>query len=215
MNYIFLYPGIAHSQEETTGKIVTLMSNDVNKLQDVFQLLHNLWCAPIFIVAAFAMLYLIIGWSAFVGFLCILVAAPLTFKVAKTLFMIRFKLVKCADRRVNILSEVINGMRVIKYYAWEKAFKARVDKIREEEVKLIWASQKVGALFGVALFSTPVFIAVCSLGSYSLAGNDMEASTVRRRVFVFVFVFKFVSFLFVSCRSFVRFPPHDLPCHRI
>ena len=39
-------------QEETTGKIVTLMSNDVNKLQDLFQLLHNLWGAPIFIVAS-------------------------------------------------------------------------------------------------------------------------------------------------------------------
>ena len=34
-------------QEETTGKIVTLMSNDVNKLQDLFQLLHNLWAGAI------------------------------------------------------------------------------------------------------------------------------------------------------------------------
>ena len=51
----------------TTGKIVTLMSNDVNKLQDLFQLLHNLWGAPIFIVASFAMLYGVIQWSTFVG----------------------------------------------------------------------------------------------------------------------------------------------------
>jgi hypothetical protein len=29
-----------------------------------------------------------------------------------------------ADGRINIVSEVVNGMRVIKYYAWEKAFKA-------------------------------------------------------------------------------------------
>ena len=30
--------------------------------------------------------------------------------------------------------------------------------------------------FGVALFSTPVFIAVCSLGTYSLAGNAIVTS---------------------------------------
>ena len=172
-------------QEETTGKIVTLMSNDVNKLQDLFQLLHNLWGAPIFIVGAFVMLYDVIQWSTFVGFLCIIVAAPCTFFVARKLFMIRGKLVKCADGRINILSEVVNGMRVIKYYAWEKSFAERVDEIRDKEVKLIWESQKVGALFGVALFSTPVFIAVCSLGSYSLAGKTLTASTAYTALALF------------------------------
>ena len=172
-------------QEETTGKIVTLMSNDVNKLQDLFQLLHNLWGAPIFIIASFVMLYDVIQWSAFIGFACILVAAPLTFLVASTLFAIRKKLVKCADARINILSEVVNGMRVIKYYAWESAFAQRVREIRDKEVKLIWQSQRVGALFGVALFSTPVFIAVCSLGSYSLAGNKLNASTAYTALALF------------------------------
>jgi ATP-binding cassette subfamily C (CFTR/MRP) protein 1 len=172
-------------QEETTGKIVTLMSNDVNKLQDLFQLLHNLWGAPIFIVGAFVMLYDVIQWSTFIGFLCIIVAAPCTFFVARKLFQIRGKLVKCADGRINILSEVVNGMRVIKYYAWEKSFAARVDEIRDKEVKLIWESQKVGALFGVALFSTPVFIAVCSLGSYSLAGKTLTASTAYTALALF------------------------------
>jgi ATP-binding cassette, subfamily C (CFTR/MRP), member 1 len=172
-------------QEETTGKIVTLMSNDVNKLQDVFQLLHNIWGAPIFIIAAFAMLYDVIQWSTFIGFLCIIVAAPFTFMVAKTLFAIRLKLLKTAEGRINILSEVINGMRVIKYYAWEKSFKERAQEIRNKEVKLIWASQKVGALFGVALFSTPIFIAVCSLGSYSLAGNTLTASTAYTALALF------------------------------
>ena len=67
------------------------------------------------------MLYDVIQWSSFVGFGCIIIAAPLTFLVAKTLFQIRSKLVRCADARINILSEVVNGMRVIKYYAWESA----------------------------------------------------------------------------------------------
>lgn len=163
-------------QAESTGRIVTLMSNDVNKLQELFAMIHNLWAAPIFIVASFVLLYDVIQWSAFIGFACIIVAAPFTFFVAMTLFKIRRGLTKCADERINILSEVINGMRVIKYYAWESTFAQRVRAIREREVGLVWKSQKVGALFGVALFSTPVFIAVCSLGTYSLAGNAIIAS---------------------------------------
>ena len=163
-------------QAESTGRIVTLMSNDVNKLQELFAMIHNLWAAPIFIVASFILLYDVIRWSAFIGFACIIVAAPFTFFVAMTLFKIRRGLTKCADERINILTEVINGMRVIKYYAWESTFAQRVRAIRDREVALVWKSQKVGALFGVALFSTPVFIAVCSLGSYSLAGNPIVTS---------------------------------------
>ena len=44
-------------QAESTGRIVTLMSNDVNKLQELFAMIHNLWAAPIFIVASFVLLY--------------------------------------------------------------------------------------------------------------------------------------------------------------
>ena len=163
-------------QSESTGRIVTLMSNDVNKLQELFAMIHNLWAAPIFIVASFVLLYDVLKWSAFIGFACILVAAPFTFFVAMTLFKIRRGLVKCADERINIVGELINGMRVIKYYAWENTFADRVRKIRDREVGLVWKSQKVGALFGVALFSTPVFIAVCSLGTYSLSGNPIITS---------------------------------------
>ena len=128
-------------QAESTGKIVTLMSNDVNKLQDLFSMIHNLWAAPIFIVASFTLLYDVIEWSAFVGFACILIAAPFTATVAKKLFALRRLVVQCADKRVNILSEVVNGMKVIKYYAWEKTFKGQAEKIREEEVNLVWRAK--------------------------------------------------------------------------
>ena len=163
-------------QAESTGRIVTLMSNDVNKLQELFAMIHNLWAAPLFIIASFVLLYDVIQWSAFIGFACIFIAAPFTFYVAMTLFKVRRGLTKCADERINILNEVFNGMRVIKYYAWENTFAKRVRAIRDREVGLVWKSQKVGALFGVALFSTPVFIAVCSLGTYSLNGNPITAS---------------------------------------
>ena len=172
-------------QAESTGKIVTLMSNDVNKLQDLFSMIHNLWAAPIFIVASFTLLYDVIEWSAFVGFACILIAAPFTATVAKKLFGLRRLVVQCADKRVNILSEVVSGMKVIKYYAWEKTFKEKTEKIREEEVNLVWRAQKISALFGVALFSTPIFIAVCSFGSFSLAGNDITAPTAYTALALF------------------------------
>jgi ATP-binding cassette subfamily C (CFTR/MRP) protein 4 len=39
------------------------------------------------------------------------------------------------DRRVNYLNELIQGIRVIKYYAWERPFADVVDQTREAELK--------------------------------------------------------------------------------
>ena len=43
----------------------------------------------------------------------------------------RFKSAKETDKRVRIMNEVITGIRVIKMYAWEYAFKRVVTAIRK------------------------------------------------------------------------------------
>ena len=42
----------------------------------------------------------------------------------------RFKSARVTDMRVKVMNEVISGMRVIKMYAWERAFKGVVDRLR-------------------------------------------------------------------------------------
>ena len=43
---------------------------------------------------------------------------------------IRFKSAKVTDKRVRIMNEIISGIRVIKMYAWENAFKKLITKLR-------------------------------------------------------------------------------------
>ena len=41
------------------------------------------------------------------------------------------------DVRIQTTSEVINGMKIIKLQAWEKAFLEKLTGIRNEEVKVL------------------------------------------------------------------------------
>lgn len=43
----------------------------------------------------------------------------------------RHRTAKRTDKRVKIMNEVIQGIQVIKMYAWEMAFAGIVDKIRK------------------------------------------------------------------------------------
>ena len=41
------------------------------------------------------------------------------------------------DRRIRLMNEIINGMKVIKMYTWEKPFAQLVQEARKEEIRVI------------------------------------------------------------------------------
>lgn len=92
-------------------------------LQDVMLSLHPAWGAPIFIVAILALLYVEIQWAAFVGAAAMLLLAPLSTHLGRALGMLRVQLVGLTDTRTSCMDEIINGIRVLKFYAWELPFR--------------------------------------------------------------------------------------------
>ena len=48
---------------------------------------------------------------------------------------IRLNIMKTVDSRVKLMNEVLTGIRVIKYYCWEKPFKQKIMDIRKLELK--------------------------------------------------------------------------------
>ena len=39
------------------------------------------------------------------------------------------------DERVKVFNEVINGIKIIKMYAWETGFKEKIETTRAEEIR--------------------------------------------------------------------------------
>ena len=60
------------------------------------------------------------------------------------------------DKRVKLMDEVLNGIKVLKLYAWEPSFSYKLLRIREEEIK---ALKKVR----VSVMTMSVIIVQCSM----------------------------------------------------
>ena len=50
---------------------------------------------------------------------------------------IEMNTMKTVDARVKLMNEILTGIRVIKYYCWEKPFKGKIDDLRNVELKYI------------------------------------------------------------------------------
>ena len=52
-------------------------------------------------------------------------------------FALRVETMKWTDKRVKLLQEVLGGMKVIKFFAWEAPFLEKISSYRQREVRYV------------------------------------------------------------------------------
>jgi ABC-type multidrug transport system fused ATPase/permease subunit len=120
-----------------TGEILTLMSVDVERVWLATLLGNWLWMSPLMLSVAIILLYLQVGYpSLIVGFVLIFWGYFQEI-VSGWVNSTRTKLVKCTGRRTMLTNEALQGIRVLKLYAWEDPCQERINDVRAEEMALI------------------------------------------------------------------------------
>ncbi|XP_063373668.1 ATP-binding cassette sub-family C member 4-like [Cydia amplana] len=165
--------------EVAAGKLVNLMSNDVARFDFALMFLHQLWVIPVQAAVVLYLLYIAAGWAPFVGlFGVVLIIIPLQAALTKLTAVVRRKTAARTDRRIKLMSEIINGIQVIKMYAWEIPFQAVVKMARSHEVASIKNAMIIRSIFlGFMLFTerTILFLTVLTL---ILTGSMITATTI-------------------------------------
>lgn len=84
------------------------------------------------------LLILNLGPSAIAGFAFFILATPLQTMVMKQLFALRRKSMTWTDKRAKLLQELLGGMKVIKFFAWEIPFLGRIFDYRKREMGYVF-----------------------------------------------------------------------------
>ena len=76
------------------------------------------------------------------------------------------------------MTEFLNGIKVIKFYAWEKYFLNRINVVREKELKQLKAKRYLDAGFVYFWATTPLLMSVLTFTTYVLLGNRLTPTKV-------------------------------------
>ena len=68
---------------------------------------------------------------------------PIQFVLVKIMFTQRRKGLRFTDKRVRIITEVLQGIRLIKIYAWEAFYVQQIGLLRTKEIQAIRMSAYV------------------------------------------------------------------------
>ncbi|KAK3863657.1 hypothetical protein Pcinc_030600 [Petrolisthes cinctipes] len=164
--------------ETTIGQMVNLLSNDVNRFDTSCIFLHYLWIGPLQTLIVVVILWYEIGPSCLAGIFLLILFVPFQSWLGKVFSRLRLATAHLTDDRVRIMNEIVNAMRVIKMYAWEKPFTELVELSRKSEIGVIMKTNYFRAInMSVFFTSSKVIVFLCLL-TFILTGNILTAEKV-------------------------------------
>ncbi|KAJ3120151.1 hypothetical protein HK098_004819 [Nowakowskiella sp. JEL0407] len=158
----------ASNSDASLGQIINLQSADTEMIVTYVSYSHEvLFKIPLALILTVSGLFLVVGWSALVGLSIIILSGPATMFIMGLARKIQEASQAASDKRVNLINEVLQGIRVVKYLAWEPEFIRRINIAREGQIaqffKMFWVNIAVSNVN----FSSSIFVMVATFACFT------------------------------------------------
>ncbi|KAJ7597443.1 pleiotropic drug resistance ABC transporter [Mycena floridula] len=154
------------------GKIVNLMQGDSYAVSQRFWEMSALFTSPIRLVIALVFLYQILGWSSLFGVAVVLLAYVLNYPLAKYNVSLTRSGWKARDARMDIVTELLQNIRFLKFYGWEYKWAQKSSEARETELKWRVKQNVVNALISFIWTWIPSATALSAFLCYTLIAKE-------------------------------------------
>jgi ABC-type multidrug transport system fused ATPase/permease subunit len=167
------------------GDVVNFMSSDSDSVADFTFVFGDLINNLLLIVGVIALLFYFLGLSALAALMAFFALVPLTKFVASKFTSLEEDMMAFRDKRVTLMTQTMNAIRVVKYFAWEKSVEKEVMDLRDKELmsrKKLARSEVLSGLGYMAISSVVLFIA---LATHALRGQKIDAALIFTCVSLF------------------------------
>ncbi|KAL3972080.1 microtubule-associated serine/threonine kinase [Sarotherodon galilaeus] len=146
-------------KESTVGETVNLMSADAQRFNDVTTFIHLLWSCPL-------------GPSVLAGLGVMVLIIPTNALLATKARKLQIENMKFKDKRMKIMNEILNGIKILKLYAWEPSFQKQVEDIRGEELKVMKRFTYLKSISILIFHCSPALVSVATFAVFVRVSND-------------------------------------------
>lgn len=156
-------------EQANLGTIINLMSVDSFKIADITAYLHFLCAsAPTQLIISIVLLWQVMGLSAIPGVVVMIILLPVNYFIGLGFNSTSKNIMAATDKRINVTNEILQNIRIIKYFAWERRFGQIVDEKRQLELKALRSRFALWAVAVAIWNSVPVLITFFSFLVYTM-----------------------------------------------
>lgn len=96
-----------------------------------------LWAAPLEILLVFVLLWFYVGWSVLAGLGVLFLSSFISTLISSKYSRVQILINKVKDTHMKTLNEILNGIKVLKFYGWEQSFEKLIINIKSQELKFL------------------------------------------------------------------------------
>lgn len=162
----------------TNGQITNLLGTDCHKVDFCLGFFHFSWTFPVSMAIAIVILIVNLGPAALVGIAVIILCIFAVARISRTIMKQRRVVTALTDKRISMMKEILQSMRVIKFYAWEMPYKERVMEIRREELKGVKKLLVIRNALNAIFVGVPTIASMLSFVVMFKTGRNLDAAKV-------------------------------------
>ncbi|KAJ8312999.1 hypothetical protein KUTeg_010372 [Tegillarca granosa] len=148
------------------------MAVDCQRIQDTFTYLWSIMSVPVQTAIGIFLLWQIVGPSCLAGLVVLILLVPINSYVAVKQRQLQGEVMRWKGARTKLMNEVLNGIKVLKMYAWELPFQDKILALRRHELKKLI---KIAFLQGFSTFCwllAPFIVTLATFATFLLMSKS-------------------------------------------
>ncbi|KAI8865588.1 hypothetical protein GQ42DRAFT_129301, partial [Ramicandelaber brevisporus] len=164
------------SEFATDGRVLNLVSTDVQRFMNAVYGIDWLYAAPITLAIGIYYMYAILGVASFVGMAVLLLSYPVNLSMFARADDYLDKINSIGDKRVAMINEMLQGIRIIKLFGWSDRFVERIREVREKQLEYLRLMYYAWRAVFTSVGTVPLLIILSSFGTHTyVLGNTLTA----------------------------------------
>lgn len=179
--------GAEEHRKKSGQNTINLAAVDARRVSDFAMFNHQILTSIAQVVISSALLVRLIGWrSLLAGIIVVGLTMPVNAYITRRYSNAQEELMDATDRRTRLLTEVLRGIRQIKFSAMEQQWQDRITEKRNAELRVLWKASLYNSVLVFIWISVPVILSAASLSVYALIHGELTPSTAFTAMSVFV-----------------------------
>ncbi|WAR17124.1 MRP1-like protein, partial [Mya arenaria] len=165
----------------TVGEIVNIMSVDCDRIAGISSWIWFLWSVPFSVTGTMVLLWHVVGPAVLPSIGIYALFMWFNAFVAKKNRQYEKEKMEQKDARIKLMNDILNGIKVLKLYAWEASFQKQIEELRAKESEAQRKNHMIGIMHNLMWFTVPM-LATVSIGRISkfLQNPDIDPKNTRQ-----------------------------------
>nr|CAE04330.3 OSJNBb0016D16.21 [Oryza sativa Japonica Group] len=173
-----LYLSSQSRQKHTSGEIINYVSVDIERIVNVAWYVNMVFMMPIQITLATYILWKNLGLGSLAGIATTAIIMLCNIPFTRIQKRLHAGIMKAKDDRMDMTSEVIRSMKILKLQAWDIQYLRKLEYLRKGEHLWLWEFLRLKALLAFMFWGAPAVISIMTFASCILMGIPLTAGRV-------------------------------------